>query len=328
MAKRIGVIINNIGTPEASDRRSVGRYLGQFLMDPGVIRLPWLFRFLLVRGLIVPFRSRSSALKYQAIWTSEGSPLKVISQRFADKLQAALGPNYQVELGMNYGTPSITDALERLRDCSEIIFCPMFPQYDASTTQAAVDKFTHAVRQMQVSVPTETVEAFYFERFFLEHFAHQLNKVRPKDYVLFSFHGLPEKYLDCEEKCPALEKCRSCYRNQCYQTAEMIAKIAGLAKNQWSVSFQSRLGPTKWLGPYTDHELERLAGAGHRTLYLASPAFVADCLETLEELNIESRKSFLSAGGERFHLLECPNDQSQWVEGFAEVVRNKSLANF
>jgi ferrochelatase len=320
---KIAILINNIGSPSSSSRRDVAKYLTQFLMDPEVIKLPWLWRTLLVRGLIVPFRSRSSAKKYRAVWTPQGAPLIVNSQNFARKLQRLLGPEFQVELAMNFGEPSIQTAVTKVANAEQILFCPMFPQYDTATSGASAEAFRQELLGQGISAKSQILDAFYFEPFFLKSFAQQVHITGPNDHVLFSFHGLPEKYLACNTACGAMENCLKCYKAHCHRTASFIARLANLTSEQWSVSFQSRLGPTKWLGPYTDQEVTRLARA-RKNIILASPAFVADCLETLEELGIEVRGLFAREFPEgHLHLLSCPNDEDGWVKGFAQHIIEK-----
>ncbi len=330
----IGVLVNNIGSPNSPEPKDVKKFLSQFLMDEDVISIPWLFRFILVRGIIVPIRGVSSSEKYKKIWFTEGSPLMVHTRRFAAKLQAELGSKYHVELGMRYGEPSIGSALEKFKNAgiSKVVFAPLYPQYAAATTSAAIKEFQRVIDLHGHSFQVQNLEPFYhqdfFQKFWVQQFQNEPNK--SWDHVLFSFHGLPESQIkktpgclvtsDCCDKSDACSK--NCYRAQCFQTAHKIASNIGLDKKQYTVSFQSRLGRAKWIQPYTEATLEYLAKNNKKNVLILSPAFVADCVETLEEIQIELREKFLAWGGVNLQQISCPNDDTEWVHGFAQHINN------
>lgn len=336
--KKIGVIINNIGTPESYRPKEVGKYLSEFLMDPDVISIPFVFRFILVKGLIVPLRKVTSGKKYESIWTENGSPLMVHSKNFASKLQAKLGDQYVVRLGMRYGKPSLQSALEEFKDLQidQIILAPMFPQYAEATTGSAEKKLRQLANSFRTrfgfNFKIKNLSAFYDEDFFL---SSKANLIRESlvdfefDHVVFSYHGLPESQLK-KQGCPVLtENCistatciQNCYKHHCHQTSISLAKILGLSShsdNQWTTSFQSRLGPTKWIGPATNEVISKLA-KDSKKVAVVCPAFVADCLETLEEIAEELKEQFLNEGGAEFKFIPCLNDRDEWVEGFAKKI--------
>lgn len=307
---KTGLLINNIGTPEASTRDAVKTYLDEFLMDPDVIPLPYPLRFLLVRGLITPRRSGRSAEKYAQIWTDEGSPLMVLTRRFADALAEELGSAWSVKIGMRYGQPSIRRALEdfRAEGVDRIICAPMYPQEARATTGGAVGEFRRQLENMKWNVPAVVLAAFHAEDEFLR---VQCERVRPfvesHDHVVFSFHGLPENQVGV-------------YRDQALRTARDLADRLGLEGTAYSVGFQSRLGPAKWIGPSTDEVLKKLAETGVRRVAVACPSFVTDCLETLEEIGIGARADFKSWGGEELTLVPALNGGADWARAFSALV--------
>jgi len=323
---KVGIILNNIGTPLSPETKDVSAYLKEFLMDPNVIGLPYPFRFLLVHGLIAPFRSRSSGAKYKSIWSQQGSPLLVHTENLRKKLQQELGPEFSVKIGMRYGKPSIEEAIKELEseNIRKVIFAPLYPQYAEATTGSNTTHYKKLTRQQQFN--TKFLESFYHRDFFLNPLSEVLKKHFPDNqkpqFVLFSYHGLPESQIKevhgCLENphcCQRKEACDlNCYKAQCHKTSEGLAKKLDLEHGTWATSFQSRLGPSKWIGPATTHEVQRLAKEGIKNLFVATPAFVTDCLETLEEINIELRQEFLSLGGETFTLAPCLNDHETWVK--------------
>ncbi|PWU13981.1 MAG: ferrochelatase [Bdellovibrio sp.] len=332
--QKIGVIINNIGTPREPHFFAVGSYLREFLMDPKVLSLPFILRAILVYLIIVPFRARRSSAKYRKIWKAEGSPLAVYSRLFADHLQVELGDQFCVELGMSYGSPSIAEALANLsaRNISRLIFWPMFPQWSEATTESACSALRghHDAATMRIQV----APAFHHENFFLLSLSAMIQseyQQSKSEYLLFSYHSLPVSQVakqtgclttsDCCDQVGACEK--PCYRAQCLQTTNQLARTMNLPVGSYSTSFQSRLGRRAWLGPATVTEVERLARQGVRRLAVVSPSFVADCLETLEELAIETKARFLACGGEQFHYIPCLNDDPVWVAGCASYVRRQ-----
>lgn len=329
--RKIGLLLNNIGTPMSFRPRDVARYLREFLMDPDVISLPRPFRDLLVKGIIVPLRARRSAEKYRKIWLSEGSPLLVHSQKFAEGLQTILGESYLVRLGMSYGAPSISQTLEEfaLYGVDQILFVPLFPQWSQATVESArrqMQRLNHGRFQVVYFPP------FYREDFFIRSQAEIISEFlarHPVDRLLFSYHSLPESQIreqggclltaDCCERPRAEQK--PCYRAQCFATSTALALQLNLPGRMWSTSFQSRLGPAKWIGPATSEEIIRLAERGVQRLAVTCPSFVTDCLETLEEIGMEMRDLFLSRGGKEFHLIPCLNSDERWITRFAQEVR-------
>jgi ferrochelatase len=325
-------MILNLGTPDSPRTRDVRRYLREFLLDPYVIDIPAPARWLLVEGAILPFRPRTSAAAYASIWLPDGSPLLVHGRALRNALAKALGEELRVALAMRYGSPSIESALAELGGCDPIVVAPLFPQYATSSTETAVA----AVRRAARGLSLRWVEPFYDDPGFIAAWqaiaAPELASFGP-DHVLMSFHGLPERQirkLDASGRhCFASSSCcdaigaanRSCYRAQCFAMARALAAALALREDSWGVSFQSRLGRTPWIRPYTDVRLEELAASGVRRLAVLCPAFVADCLETLEEIGIRGRAQWRAAGGEELHLVPCPNAHPRWVEALAALVR-------
>ena len=323
-----GLLLLNLGSPDAPERGAVARYLRQFLTDPRVIDIPTIPRQLLVRGIIAPLRSGKSAHAYRSIWLPEGSPLIVHSRALAQGVQTELGDTWKVTLGMRYGNPSLRSALEELTSagCAEIVVLPLYPQYSSATTGSSLEELGHVFSSLWNVPSVRVLPSFYEAPGFLEAFAEPLRAAlsrHPEADVLFSFHGLPERqvrkgYADCLTG----ESCRDvrpfCYKSQCHATARALAARLNLPKDRWHISFQSRLGRTPWLSPSTLETATALAKHGSQSLVVAAPSFVADCLETLEELGGRLREAYLEAGGEHFELTVCPNASSQWTRTVAD----------
>jgi ferrochelatase len=334
---RTGLLLLNLGTPEAPDTPAVRRYLKQFLMDPRVVDLPAPARWALVHLVILPTRPSKSAEAYRKVWTAEGSPLLVHSLAFRDALRARLGAAWQVSLGMRYGRPSIQSALTELLDSKvdRIVAAPLFPQHSSAATGSALGALYRAAATLPNVPALSVLDAFYDDPGFLDAFAAvgrpQLEALRP-DHVLFSFHGLPERHVRRSDEtgrhCLSGESCcasmtesnRHCYRAQSFATARLLAARLGLAAGTWSVAFQSRLGRTPWIRPYTDVVIDELRARGARRVAVFCPAFVADCLETLEEVGLRLREQFRAAGGDELRLVPSLNDCEPWVEAFAARV--------
>lgn len=324
----IGVVLMNIGTPSGSSTEAVQTYLAEFLTDKDVINAPAWVREFVFRLWIVPKRAPKSALKYQAIWTKEGSPLMVHSKRFMNLLN--LSDRFEIRIGMRYGEPSLRSALTDLisQGAKKIILVPLYPQHAQATTGSSVGKAQELLRELKFAGKITVTPEFYQEKFFVQSWQEILEPFHPQiDHWLFSFHGLPVGQIKKDPRCYQNKCCesasaekRSCYRAQCLRTAQLIAQSMGLASDQWSVSFQSRLGPVKWIEPYTDIMLKELAERGVQRLGVCAPAFVVDGLETLEELNMEGRKIFLEHGGKEFHYIPCLNEHPAWVERFARFI--------
>lgn len=334
-----GVLLVNLGTPDAPSRGAVYRYLKQFLLDPRVIDYPWLPRNLLVRGLIAPFRSGSSAKLYKQLWTKEGSPLKVYGERVATGVQGVLGDDYVVELAMRYQSPSIPDAIDRLmaKKVSEIIVFPMFPQYASATTGSVHDEVMRVFRQKD-NIPTiRMINSYYDYQPMVDIFAENARQfdLDSYDHILFSYHGLPQRQLrkaDDFNHCLQSENCcqsisatnQFCYSAQCHATTRAITGALQLSPDRFTTTFQSRLGPEAWVQPYTSATLEHLAEKGAKRILVFSPAFVADCLETIVEISIEYQEEFEKMGGEKVDLVPSLNDDPRWIRIVADLVLEQS----
>jgi protoporphyrin/coproporphyrin ferrochelatase len=331
----IGLLVLNLGSPDAPTPRAVRRYLRQFLSDPRVIDIHPVGRALLLNLVILPFRPRRSAAAYQKVWMPEGSPLLVHSRAFAAKLGERLGAAWRVELGMRYGSPSIASALGRLVEAQvdRIVVFPLYPQYASSSTGSSLEETFRLAGRLEVVPPLQVVGDFYDEPGIIEAHAAIAAPILAAgyDHVLFSFHGLPERQVKkTSPRCFTSPQCcdavtaenRHCYRAQCYATARALAARLGLREGTFGVSFQSRLGRTPWIQPHTDVELPKLAAAGKKRLAVFCPAFVADCLETLEEIGIRGREQFVRAGGEVCTLVPSLNATPRWVAAAARLAQS------
>jgi ferrochelatase len=337
---RIGILLVNLGTPDAPRPAEVRRYLREFLGDPRVLDMPALARWLLLHLVILPFRPRRSAAAYAKIWTPRGSPLRCNGQDLRDAVAKELGPDYAVVLGMRYGRPSLREAADHLAraDVARILALPLFPQYAEAATGSAVARLREEMARVDAP-PVEVLPPFYAEPRFVAALAGlaapRLAAFRP-DHVLMSYHGLPERQVRSSDAsgshCLARPDCcdaigvanRRCYRAHCVATTRALAGALGLAREKHSFAFQSRLGRTPWIRPFTDQELPLLAARGVRRLAVLCPSFVADCLETLEEIGIRARASWESLGGEALELIPCLNADSAWVRTIADWMRERA----
>jgi ferrochelatase len=333
-----GVLLINLGTPEAPETGPVRRYLREFLSDPRVLDISPAGRAALLYGVILPFRPQKSAEAYRKIWMPQGSPLLVHGRALSERLQDALGPGWAVELGMRYGAPSLASALEKLRarGVRELTVVPLYPQYASSSTGSSLERVYQLVGEAWNVEAIRVLPPFYDRPAFLDAFADVgrpvLAEARP-DHVLFSFHGLPERQVRKSDPtgthCLARADCcdvvvpanRWCYRHQCFVTARELAHRLGLPDGKWTVTFQSRLGRTPWVKPYTDLVIPELAAKGAKRLAVFCPAFVADCLETLEEIGIRAKAQFLGCGGEALTLVPSLNAHPSWVRGLTRMIR-------
>lgn len=320
---RVGVILANLGTPDATDYRSMRRYLGQFLSDRRVIDYsPWLWQPLLQLVILSkrPFRSGAA---YRGIWNREldESPLLTITRRQAEAVAARLaalhGDRVRVDFAMRYGNPSTSSVIERLRaeGCERLVFFPLYPQYSAPTTATACDQAFRALMRLRWQPAVRTVPAYYDHPRYIEALAQSVERAcagldRRPDVLVTSYHGMPKRYLD--EGDP--------YHCQCRKTTRLLRDRLGWAPDDIVVSFQSRFGPEEWLQPYTVEEVARLARAGRRRIAVIAPAFSSDCVETLEEINGEIRESFGAAGGESFSYIPCLNDDAAHIDMMAAVL--------
>lgn len=334
--KNRAVLFANLGSPDNSDLRSLRKYLDQFLMDPCVLQLPWVLRRLLVSLFILPFRPEASAQAYRRIWLEEGSPLIVLSMR----LLAAIKKKTEVPvaMAMRYGSPSIESqllALARQAGIEEILFIPLYPHFAKSTVTTSIIEAKRVIKQHGLNIKLIPVNPFYEDEAYINSL---VNSAKPWlgnksgfdhsgfDHILFSYHGLPELHITkadpTAEHCLKIENCcstpspahASCYRHQVFRTTQCFVDKTGLRPDQYTVTFQSRLGSAKWLEPATKATLIDLAGKGVKRVLVICPAFVTDCLETLEEIQIQGTETFKNAGGESLTLIPCLNDHADWID--------------
>lgn len=345
-AAMIGVLLVNVGTPDSTEVADVRRYLAEFLSDRWVLDMHPVARWLLLNVVILRTRPARSAAAYKKIWMDRGSPLVVYGQDLATALGAELGQGFQVRLAMRYGKPAIGPTLRAMQQqgCDRFIVVPLYPQYAQASTKSAVDAILQTVQELPAVPDMTMVGDFYVDDGFLDavvaRYRESLADFQP-DHVLFSYHGLPEHQVKLTEvpgpdgvvagHCQAGGSCcdaivpanRFCYRAQCFATTRALAARLGLADDGYSVAFQSRLGKVPWIRPYTDEVLPQLAADGVKRLAVLTPSFVTDCLETLEEIGIAGRESFLEAGGDDFRLVPCVNAHPTWVAGLAAMVRRR-----
>jgi len=325
-----GIILMNLGSPDSTEVKDVRRYLMEFLMDSRVIDYPYLIRKMLVGGIIVPFRAPKSAEAYKSVWTKEGSPLIVITRQMQQALQQHV--DEPVEIAMRYGNPSVEAAfnnlIKRMPDLQEVIAVPMYPHYAMSSYETAVKHADSIHQKKNYSFQLRFIRPFYNN----EDYLHALSmSIRPYldreyDHILFSYHGIPRRHIlkgdVTGSHCLKAENCcevgsaahAQCYRHQCLATTKLVAAGLKIPENKYSHSFQSRLGREEWLKPYTDFRLTELPAQGVKKLLIVCPAFVSDCLETLQEIALEGRHSFMEAGGESFTMIPCLNSNDLWVQ--------------
>jgi ferrochelatase len=338
-----GLLLVNLGTTDAPDAPAVRRYLRQFLSDPRVLDINPIGRAALLHLFILPFRPAKSAHAYKKVWTERGSPLLFHSLDLLAEVRARLGDDWSVELAMRYGAPSIAGALGKLREqaVDRIVVLPLYPQYSSASTGSSVEEIFRVAGQLWVTPSLSFVEPFYEDPGFIGAFAAigaPIIAAEKPDHVLFSYHGLPERHMrksdDSGKHCLASDGCcdkissvnRNCYRAQCYATTRTLAARLGLAADRHSVSFQSRLGRTPWVRPYTDLVLPELVKAGKRRVVVFCPAFVADCLETLEEIGIRAREDFIKAGGESLTLVPSLNATPAWADAVVGLIARQAQA--
>ncbi len=332
-----GVLLVNLGSPDGPTAKEVKPYLDEFLMDERVIDVPNWLRNLLVRGIILQTRPKKSAKAYAKIWWEEGSPLVVISERFASKVRQQTA--IPVALGMRYGSMSIKNALKELKDkgVSEILLVPLYPHYAMSSYETVVVKTMQEQQANYPEMKITTLPAFYKNPDYIKVLSERILKGLKNfdyDHILFSYHGIPERHIRKSD--PTKFHCKidgsccqinsvahnTCYRHQCYDTTELVKAELNLDEDKVSTSFQSRLAGDPWLKPYTDFEFERLAKAGIKKLAVITPAFVSDCLETLEEIAMEGKEQFMEAGGEGYIHIPCLNESDSWVALMAEWINH------
>ena len=323
-----GILLVNLGSPESPNPKDVKKYLDEFLMDERVIDVPYWFRSFLVRGIILNTRPKKSAEAYQKIWWEEGSPLIVISERLQNKIQNKV--KAPVALAMRYGSMTIKKGIQELVDkgATEILLFPLYPQFAMATTET-ITVLAEEIRKADFpNLKIESVPAFYNKSDYIKVLSDSIAKhLKDKnhDHVLFSYHGVPERHIrkrditksHCKidgSCCATASKAHEfCYRHQCLEVTRLVAEMLQLKEGTYSTSFQSRLGFDPWLQPYTDRTIERLGLNGTKNLAIVTPAFVSDCLETLEEIAMEGQELFHEVGGKEFHVVPCLNDNDAFV---------------
>ncbi|WP_291855812.1 ferrochelatase [Marinilabilia sp.] len=331
------ILLANLGSPDSTKVSDVRRYLREFLMDERVIDIPAFPRWLLVNGIIAPFRAPRSAAKYKSIWTDEGSPLIVLTEKLTRKVEETNDfPSYMC---MRYGNPSPAAALSRIAkehpEVEEVVLFPLYPHYAMSSYETAVEHVKNTWERGPWEFRLKVIAPYYNYPGYIKSLAES---IRPHlenefDHILFSYHGVPERHIlkgdttsshclqspdCCQNSSPAHPKC---YRHQVFETTRLVAGYLQLTDNKFSVSFQSRLGGDKWLGPATADVLAELPSLGIKKLLVVTPAFVSDCLETLEEIQMEGQETFLEAGGKSFTAIPCLNLNDEWVETIGELVK-------
>jgi len=331
-----GVLLVNLGSPESPTAKDVKPYLDEFLMDKYVIDVPFLLRALLVRGIILQTRPKKSAAAYARIWWEEGSPLVVISKRMHKKVQE--NSSIPVALAMRYGTMTIEKGLQELREkgVTEVLLLALYPQYAMASTTTIWELADELVRTKFPEMKLTKVPAFYNKPDYIQALANSIKKhldTFEYDHLLFSYHGIPKRHIRktdvtkshcaidgscCNTPSPAHE---FCYRHQCYETTKQVVKLLGIPEGKYSQTFQSRLAGDKWLTPYTDVEINKMPEKGIKKLAVVTPAFVSDCLETLEEIAMEANEQFLHHGGEEFMAIPCMNDDDEWCGVVANWVK-------
>ena len=317
---RLGILVTNLGTPDSHQARDVRRYLKEFLWDPRVVEVPRPLWWLVLNLVILNTRPRRSAAAYAKIWTAEGSPLLAISKREAQALQSQLDQQFdapvKVVLAMRYGNPSIAAGLEQLRDAGarRILVLPLYPQYSASTTASTVDAVSLELRRWRWLPELRFVNHYHDEPAYIDALAESVRDYwsvnGEPDKLVMSFHGIPKDYFLAGDP----------YFCECHKTARLLAEKLQLPQQRWQLTFQSRLGPKEWLKPYTDHTLQALAKEGIRNVHVMCPGFSADCLETLEEIAMENRDTFLAAGGENYAYIPCLNDRPSHIDMLSGLV--------
>ncbi|MDB4198715.1 ferrochelatase [Polaribacter sp.] len=328
-----GVLLVNLGSPASTSTKDVRKYLDQFLMDERVIDAPYWLRAILVRGIILNTRPKKSAKAYKKIWWDEGSPLIILSERLHDKVQEKT--ELPVALAMRYGSPSMKDGLQELHDkgVTDVLIVPLYPQHAMATTDTILVLAEELREKFYPQMKFKHIPAFYHKKEYIKVLGDSIkNYLEGKEWdkILFSYHGIPERHVRksditkshckpndsvnfecCKTASPAHE---FCYKHQCYETTRQVVEYLGIEPHQHFVSFQSRLAGDPWLQPYTDKMLEKYPSEGVKKLAVVTPAFVSDCLETLEEIAMEGKEEFLKFGGEEFHAIPCINDNDDWVD--------------
>ena len=316
---RTGVLYINLGTPEAPTAQALRPYLKEFLSNPRVIEIPRLIWWPILHGLILPFRPKKSAAKYAQIWMPEGSPLKVHTERQIELLRKELQSRLQnppiIEYAMNIGKPSVASVMAKMQEqgCERTLILPLFPQYAASSTAAAMDNVFAVLKQMRNLPAIRTVKQYHDHPAYVAALAQNVRDYWAEqgqpDKLIISFHGIPQVNLDKGDP----------YHCACHKTGRLLAEALGLETHQYKVCFQSRFGKAKWLTPYTSLTLKQLGKDQTRRVDVVCPGFVSDCLETLEEIAIEAKDTFIQAGGKEFHYIPCLNERNDWIQALADI---------
>ncbi|MGI2026758.1 ferrochelatase [Endozoicomonas acroporae] len=324
-----GVLLVNLGSPDSTSVEDVRNYLNEFLMDKHVIDLPWVIRRLILSLFILPSRPAKSAEAYSAIWTEQGSPLIVNSEKCAEQLREHT--SIPIELAMRYGKPDMTKALSNLAKqpgIEEILLFPLYPHYAMSSVKTVIERAKSLMQEMGITLPLRVHPVFYDHDGYIDALVESAKPWLEKefDHLVFSYHGVPERHITKDDPtgnhCLKDKSCcqktsiahKTCYRHQVYQTTEAFVEKAGIPIDKYSVGFQSRLGKAKWLEPNTLDVLKQLADQGARKVLVICPSFVSDCLETLEEIGIGAKEEFIKAGGESLELIPCLNDHPAWID--------------
>jgi len=343
-----GVLMVNLGSPESTDPKDVKKYLGEFLMDERVIDVPYWARTLLVKGIILNTRPKQSAAAYSKVWMDEGSPLIVISERLQKKVSEKV--DVPVELAMRYGRPNMLSGLKKLNDqgVDEVLILPLYPQFAMATTETIIVLAEELRKKHFPHMRFSDIPAFYNKPEYIEVLSNSIGeKLKDLDYehLLFSYHGVPKRHIRksdvTKSHCKIDGQCcqtpsaahQFCYRHQCYDTTRQVGEFLNLKEGTYSTSFQSRLGFDPWLQPYTDRTIERMGKEGIKKMAIVTPAFVSDCLETLEEIAMEGQEIFHEMGGKDFTVIPCLNDRddwvfvvSTWINDWAIVEASKAIA--
>jgi len=342
-----GVLLVNLGSPESTNPKDVKKYLDEFLMDERVIDVPWLLRAFIVKGIVLNTRPKKSAAAYQKIWWEEGSPLIVLSERLQEKIDQFT--EVPISLAMRYGKPNIEQGLKELsaKGVDEVLLLPLYPQFAMATTETILVLAEELQKEKFPQMKLTTLPPFYNRPDYIEVLSRSIaEKIENLDYehLLFSYHGVPERHIKksditkshcqidgtcCKTPSPAHQ---FCYRHQCYETTRLVAEKLDLNPDAFSTSFQSRLGFDPWLQPYTDRTIEKFALNGMKKMAIVTPAFVSDCLETLEEIAMEGEEIFHENGGKEFTVIPCLNDRedwvktlSSWINSWAELTEEESI---
>ncbi len=336
------VLLANLGSPDTPEVPDVREYLRQFLMDPYVIQLPWLLRALIVNLFVLPKRPYPSAEAYRSIWTKDGSPLITLSEKLLNALKPKV--DVPVAMAMRYGKPSIESQIKSLaaiEGIDEILFIPLYPHHADSTVTTSIKEAERVILENNLSIKLLTLKPFYDNTAYIDTLLNSASSALSEqfDHVLFSYHGLPELHITkadpTGEHCLKSKTCcttpspahDNCYRHQVLRTTELFAIKAGLSADQYTVAYQSRLGRAKWLDPSTQETLVKLAQQGIKKILVLCPAFVTDCLETLEEINIKGRESFIAAGGEELIYIPCLNDDEKWISCLSAWINEYPINN-